>query len=90
MLKSKEFSLRVIIRERVIIADALTLFDFVFALPRQPDPNAPLHGLLLFYQNIFSFDPATGSPTAALLRLVSDLEPYTHSLLLVRARLHLR
>lgn len=41
----------------------------------------PLH-FSLFHPS----DPATGSPTATLLRLVSDLEPCTHSLV-ARSRL---
>lgn len=46
--------------------------------------------IFLYFVGFFLVDPAAGSPTAALLRLVSDLESYTHSLKLVRVKLHLR
>lgn len=82
MLKSEGFSSLLTIQARAVLAAAPA--PRFLPRPSSPvDPNDPLHVALL---SPFLADPTTGSPTVALLRLVSDLEPCAHSLV-VRSHL---
>lgn len=76
------------IRARAVAAAARAPVAVCCALPRTASLEIPCAASKKPRDN--QCDPAAGSPTATLLRLVSHLEHNTHSLPLVRAALHLR